>query len=76
MSEGRRDPFAPTADPERYQPRAASERALAELEQALRNGEVRILLQGPPGIGKTLLVRVLEARVAAGFRTEIGRAHV
>lgn len=67
MSASERDPFAPTADPERYVRRAASERALAELERALAEGATRILLHGPPGIGKTLLVRLLATR-ATSFR--------
>jgi type II secretory pathway predicted ATPase ExeA len=68
VSESTPAPFAPTADTERYLPRAASERALTELESALRDGATRILLHGPPGIGKTLLVRVLEQRAASSFR--------
>jgi MSHA biogenesis protein MshM len=68
VSDSTPDPFAPTADIERYLPRAASELALAQLEGALRDGATRILLHGPPGIGKTLLMRVLEKRAVASFR--------
>jgi hypothetical protein len=68
MSASTPDPFAPTADTERYLPRAASEAALAELEGALRDGATRILLHGPPGIGKTLLMHVLAKRSLSHFR--------
>jgi type II secretory pathway predicted ATPase ExeA len=68
VSESARDPFPPTADSDRYVPRAASERALAELRRALGDGATRILLHGPPGIGKTLLARVLQTRSGPDFR--------
>jgi len=62
------DPFGATADPETYMPRAATERALAELERALLASDFPVVLTGPAGIGKTLLLRV------AGRRLE-GRVH-
>jgi general secretion pathway protein A len=68
MSESPSDPFAPIADTERYLPRPASERVLTQLEGALRDGATRVLLHGPPGIGKTLLMRVLEKRAPVSFR--------
>jgi len=61
------DPFALTCDPRAYVPRPASEAALAALEGALVRHRV-CALSGPPGIGKTLLLRVLEARVAGRAR--------
>jgi len=62
------DPFAPTCDARRYVARPASEAALARLEAALAAGRV-CALSGPPGIGKTQLLRVLEARVAGRVRS-------
>ena len=62
------DPFGMTADPEIYMPRAATERALAELERALLAGEFPVALTGPAGIGKTLLLRVAERRLAGRVR--------
>jgi len=57
------DPFAPTADPARYVRRDACERALAELIRALGRSRGPVALTGPPGLGKTLLLRVLAERL-------------
>jgi type II secretory pathway predicted ATPase ExeA len=61
------DPFALTCDPRRYVARPACEAVLARLEAAFGAGRA-CALAGPPGIGKTQLLRVLEARLA-------GRVH-
>lgn len=61
------DPFALTADPRTYCARPACEAALAALEQGVRSGALSAL-SGPPGIGKTLLLRLLERRLASDFR--------
>jgi general secretion pathway protein A len=57
-----------TADPDAYLGRAASERALAALERAIRDGVGLAALTGPPGLGKTLLLRVLARRLGERFR--------
>jgi hypothetical protein len=54
-----------TAGAEQYIPRAATERVLARLEAALDAGDRFIVLSGPPGLGKTLLLHVLEERQRA-----------
>jgi type II secretory pathway predicted ATPase ExeA len=62
------DPFAPTCDPRGYVARPACETALARLEAAVAQGRP-CAISGPPGLGKTLLLRVLEARLAGRARS-------
>jgi type II secretory pathway predicted ATPase ExeA len=62
-----RDPFANTADADAYVPRTATESVLVELEMALRDGARVVVLGGAAGSGKTLLLRVLEERLAGDF---------
>ena len=57
------DPFAVTCDPTWYVPRPATDAALDAMEAALREGRRCTVLTGPPGIGKTMLLRVLESRM-------------
>jgi len=54
--------FRETADPSAYVPRPASEDALAALQSITRGAQTVAVLSGPPGLGKTLLLRVLEDR--------------
>ncbi len=61
--EARSDPFAMTADPAAYVPRPASERALHALAAAFEASAPVVVLSGPAGLGKTLLLRLLEARL-------------
>jgi len=69
MATVERDPFSDTTDPSAYVPRVATESALVQLEMALRDGARVICLDGPAGSGKTMLLNVLEERVADEFRT-------
>lgn len=62
-----RDPFAPQADPALYVPRPETERALRELEAGVHTISRAVTLSGPIGIGKTLLLRVLERRLRASL---------
>ena len=55
------DPFGPSANPGAYVAFEASERARAALEDALDDGRIAALV-GPPGHGKTLLLRLLAGR--------------
>ncbi len=64
-----RDPFSNTADPAAYIPRTATEFALVQLEMALHDGCGVLCLEGPAGSGKTLLLHVLEERLAGDFST-------
>jgi hypothetical protein len=56
------DLFGLSADPRRYVALPSSERALAALQEAIRRGCSPLHLEGPSGMGKTLLLRVLELR--------------
>ena len=62
------DPFGRTADPARYVPRDASERALEALERGIERSPHAVLLEGPAGMGKTLLLRILAEQLGARWR--------
>lgn len=61
-----REPFGETANPGAYVPREATEDALLELERLVRAGRTTAIT-APPGLGKSLLLRLLERRLAPGF---------
>jgi replication-associated recombination protein RarA len=62
--------FVATTDPRRYVPRAATEAALARLErEVVRERAPATLFVGPPGIGKSMALRVLAMRIRAHHRT-------
>ncbi len=63
-----RDPFASTADAQSYIPREATESALGDLASFLRVGATQIVLRGVPGLGKSLLLKVLAARLEGAMR--------
>jgi type II secretory pathway predicted ATPase ExeA len=62
------DPFSLTANPNLYVRRSATERALEELEARIERGARTVVLIGPAGIGKTLLLRVLAERLRPRYR--------
>ena len=62
------DPFDVTSDPAYYVPREATQDLLDGVESSLRKGARAIAVTGPPGLGKTMLLRVLERRLRGGYR--------
>jgi serine/threonine-protein kinase len=64
--------FPPTANPAGYVPSAGSERALGELERWARGSEKPVcVLRGPPGAGKTLLLKLFAAGVRDRFEAAV-----
>ncbi len=61
-------PFEESADPRDYIPRFACEEALRSLLARICDGPPAILLRGPAGIGKSMLLRVLQERLAQDRR--------
>jgi hypothetical protein len=63
------DGFGLTADPSAYVPRLALETALTALQEAVARPPACAALVGEPGLGKTLLLRVLAERVEGAFES-------
>jgi type II secretory pathway predicted ATPase ExeA len=57
------DPFGATCDPRLYVPRLDSEAALTSLHEGLVAGRRVLALSGPPGLGKTMVLRMLAAQL-------------
>ncbi len=52
-------------DPPQYVPRIAAESILVRLQEHVEDGDAVALMLGPPGIGKSMLLRVLATRLGA-----------
>ncbi len=59
-----RDPFPAAPSVAAYIPRPATEQLLAYLEAKLLAGPCLVDLEGPPGVGKTLLLRLVARRTS------------
>ena len=59
--------FAPVPERAAYVPRPTTEAALRAIASALESGTRRIAVRGPAGMGKSLLLRLLEGRLPANF---------
>jgi type II secretory pathway predicted ATPase ExeA len=67
-SRGHGDAFGETSNPADYVAREASDLALSKLEWCVSAGQPAALV-GPPGLGKTLLLRLLVERTAPKLRS-------
>ncbi len=52
-----RQPFRPAVDPDSYFPSLSHEAALAAVADGFARRDLAVLLDGPPGVGKTLIAR-------------------
>jgi general secretion pathway protein A len=68
-AERRLDPFGPSAATGAYQPRSATEELIMRLHDRLVGGGRSLVLHGPPGLGKTTILRVLRERLPTPFQT-------
>ena len=59
--------FAPVPERAAYVPRPTTEAALREIASALESGTRRVAIRGPAGMGKSLVLRLLEGRLPATF---------
>ena len=64
-------PFEPIADRAAFYSNEASEGALLKLRYAIESRRPAVALAGPPGVGKTLLVQLLLAELAADFQPRV-----
>lgn len=63
-------PFEPSADRARFFPCEAHQGALLKLRYAVESRRGAVLLAGPAGVGKTMLVQLLRAELADLFRPQ------
>ncbi len=62
------DPFGTAANPSFYVPRPVTEEALRQVRMLVDRGRRPVALVGPPGIGKTMLLRVLTLQLERRYR--------
>jgi type II secretory pathway predicted ATPase ExeA len=64
-------PFEPTADRTTFFPSESHEGALSKLHYAVENCRGAVLLAGPAGVGKTMLVHILRNELPDTFRPQV-----
>jgi general secretion pathway protein A len=64
------NPFEPSSDRSRFFPSETHEAALLKLRYAVENRRGAVLLAGPAGVGKTLLVNLFRGELGAAFQPQ------
>ena len=64
-------PFEPSGDRTMFFPCESHEGALLKLRYAVENRRAAVLLAGPSGVGKTMLIRILKSELCDTFRPQV-----
>src|SRR3989304_5265227 len=64
-------PFEPSADDGTFFPCETHQSALLKLRYAVENRRGAVLLAGPAGVGKTMLMQLLRSGLAAKFQPQV-----
>jgi general secretion pathway protein A len=65
------NPFEPGADRSRFFPSETHEAALLKLRYAVENRRGAVLLAGPAGVGKTMLVQLFRGELGSVFQPQV-----
>jgi general secretion pathway protein A len=64
-------PFEPSADRSAYYPCESHEGAVLKLRYAVENRRGAVVLAGPPGVGKTMLVQMLRSELPESYTPRV-----